>query len=233
MIRSSPAFQLQFAQVQRQWRKWRRVHAARASAERRILVIGALAVTWFMLDSLMLTPAFDRFKASSTRYQKANADLRSKQEQQRRYNSDMVAITAQLKGEVDRLRVDVARQKQEIDGFQDGLVPARDMRNLLQAVLGTRPDLTVVSMKTLSPDEVRKAQPGSKDTTGLYRHGIELQLAGRYQSLFEWLSTMESWPRKVLWSGMKLELDEHQQVVMTVKLFTLSPDAQPLEIAAP
>ena len=44
---------------------------------------------------------------------------------------------------------------------------------------------------------------------------------------------MENWPRKVMWSGMKLELDERSQLTMTVTLFTLSPDVDPLEIAAP
>ncbi|MEY2844377.1 MAG: hypothetical protein RI920_2414, partial [Pseudomonadota bacterium] len=35
MIKNSPMFQLQFAQVQRLWRKWRRMHAVRAAGERR------------------------------------------------------------------------------------------------------------------------------------------------------------------------------------------------------
>jgi MSHA biogenesis protein MshJ len=233
MIRNSAAFQLQFAQVQRLWRKWRRIHSARAPGERRILIVGAIAVTWFICDSLLLTPALNRFQSSNARYKKSSAELSAKQEQQRRYSSDMVAITTQLKGDVERLRADVATQKKDIDAFQDGLVPARDMRQLLQAVLTGRSDLHLVSMKTLTPDEVRKLSPDIKDMPGLYRHGLELRLQGRFHGLLDWLTSMENWPRKVLWSGLRLDLDDRQQLFLTVTLFTLSPDADPLEIASP
>ncbi len=233
MIRNSAMFQLQFAQVQRLWRKWRRMHAVRALGERRILVVGAVAVTWFICDSLLLTPAMSRFQSSNSRYKRANSELESKQEQQRRYSSDMVAMTAQLKGDVERLRNSVAKQKRDIDAFQDGLVPARDMRQLLQAVLSGRSDLRLVSMKTLSSDDVRRLSPGTKDMPGLYRHGLEMRLQGSFHGLLEWLSTMESWPRKLLWSGLRLELDDKQQLFLTVTLFTLSPDVDPLEIASP
>ncbi len=233
MTGNAALFQLQFAQVQRLWRRWRRIHAARAPGERRILIIGAIAVTWFICDSLFLTPALNRFQSTSSRYNKASAELHAKQEQQRRYSSDMAAITAQLKGDVERLRNDVAVQKKDIDAFQDGLVPARDMRQLLQTVLTSRSDLRLVSMKTLSPDEVRKLSPGIKDMPGLYRHGLELRLQGRFHGLLAWLSTLENWPRKVLWSGLRLDLDDQQQLFLTVTLFTLSPDTDPLEIASP
>lgn len=227
------ASQLQLAQVQRLWRKWRRIHAARTPSERRILIVGAVAVTWFIMDSVLLTPSLDRYQIASNRHRKASTELTQKQEQQRRYNSDMIAITAQLKGEVDRLRNEVAQQKKELDTFQEGLVPAREMREFLQGVVSSQPDVQVLSMKTLSQEDVRKASPGIKEMPGLYRHGVELKLQGRFQSLYQWLSIMENWPRKVMWSGMKLELDDRQQLLLTVTLFTLSPDVDPLEIAAP
>jgi MSHA biogenesis protein MshJ len=233
MIKSSATLQAQLAMVQRLWRKWRRMHSARSPSERRLLVVGAVALTWFLMDTVFFSPAMARFKSSSTRYNKANAELQSKQDEQRRYTSDLVAITAQLKGDVARLRVDVAKQKKDIDAFQDGLVPARDMHALLQTVLARHDDVRLVSMKTLSADDVRKLSPGTKDMPGLYRHGLELKLQGRFANLLEWLTAVESWPRKVLWSGLRLDVDDKQQLSLTVTLFTLSPDAEPLEIAAP
>jgi MSHA biogenesis protein MshJ len=233
MIKSSASLQLRLAQVTRLWRKWRRIHAARSPNERRLLVVGAIAITWFITDTLFLTPALARFKTSSVRYDKANVELRTKEDEQRRYNSDMVAMTAQLKGDVERMRADVIRQKKDIDAFQDGLVPAREMRNLLQTLLARHDDVRLISMKTLSGDDVRKLSPGTKDMPGLYRHGMELKLQGRFASLLDWLLAAENSPRKLMWSGMRLEVDSKQQLFLTVNLFTLSPDAEPLEIAAP
>jgi MSHA biogenesis protein MshJ len=233
MIKSSASLQLRLAQVTRLWRKWRRIHAARSGNERRLLVVGAVAVTWFITDTVFLTPAVTRFKASSQRYDKASVELRNKEDEQRRYTSDMVAITTQLKGDVDRLRADVAKQKKDIDAFQDGLVPAREMRNLLQTLMARHDDVRLISMKTMTGDELRKLSPGAKDMPGLYRHGMELKLQGRFVSLLQWLLAAESSPRKLMWSGMRLEVDSKQQLFLTVNLFTLSPDAEPLEISAP
>jgi MSHA biogenesis protein MshJ len=233
MMKSSATFQVQLAQVQRLWRKWRRVHSARSASERRLLVVGAVAITWFICDTLFFSPAMSRFKSSSVRYSKANTELQSKQDEQRRYTSDMVAITTQLKGEVERLRLDVAKQKKDIDAFQDGLVPARDMAALLQTLLAKHDDVRLLAMKTLSSDEVRKLLPGTKDMPGLFRHGVEMRLQGRFATLLNWLLAVESWPRKLMWSGMRLDVGEQQQLTLTVTIFTISPDAEPLEIAAP
>ena len=109
MSTGSAVFQSQLARVQRIWRKWRRVHAARSVSERRLLVVGAVAVTWFLCDMLFLTPSMARFKATSDRYSKASSELKLKQDEQRRIQADMLAITSQLKGDVERLRVDVAK----------------------------------------------------------------------------------------------------------------------------
>jgi len=217
----------------RHWRRLKRVHAARTDSERRLLVLGAVAVAWFVADTLLIGPSYAAFKEASTRYNKARTELSSKRAENQRVTNDIQAMTVQLKDEVDAVRRRVAAQKKDIESFQSGLVPAREMRQVLQGLLERTDGVRLVSMKTLSPDETAKLTPGVQDVPGMYRHGLDVKVTGGFNNLYEWLASIERLPRRLLWSGMRLELDEEQRLFLSVRVITLSPDAVPLEIAEP
>lgn len=217
----------------RHWRRLKRVHATRTDSERRLLVLGAVAIAWFVADTLLIGPSYAGFKEASTRYNKARAELSSKRAENQRVSNDIQAMTAQLKDEVDAVRKRVAAQKKDIESFQSGLVPAREMRQVLQGLLARTDGVRLVSMKTLSPEETAKLTPGVQDVPGMYRHGLDVKVTGGFNNLYEWLASIERLPRRLLWSGMRLELDEEQRLFLSVRVITLSPDAVPLEIAEP
>lgn len=217
----------------RHWRRLKRAHAARTASERRLLVLGAVAVAWFISDTLLIGPSYARFKETSVRYAKVRAELNSKRAESQRVNNDIQAMTAQLKDEVEAARQRVAIQKKDIDSFQSGLVPAREMRQVLQGLLARTDGVRLVAMKTLSPEETAKLTPGVQDVPGMYRHGLDVRVSGGFNDLYEWLASVERLPRRLLWSGLRLELDEEQRLFLSVRVITLSPDAVPLEISAP
>ncbi len=217
----------------RHWRRLKRVHATRTDSERRLLVLGAVAIAWFISDTLLIGPSYASFKETSARYNKVRAELNSKRAENQRVSNDIQAMTAQLKDEVEAVRQRVAGQKKEIDSFQSGLVPAREMRQVLQGLLARTDGVRLVSMKTLSPEETAKLTPGVQDVPGMYRHGLDVRVTGGFNDLYEWLASIERLPRRLLWSGLRLELDEEQRLFLAVRVITLSPDAVPLEISAP
>lgn len=231
-IKAPDLAQLQ-SQGMKRWRQWRRVHAARTLSERRLLVCAGVAVTWFVLDFLLVTPAYKQFNVHRTRAQAAETALRSKQAETTRYGQDLLAMETQLKGELNRLRKSVADQQQALDDAQAGMVPAREMREVLEGLLTRNGQLGLLSMKTLSPDEVRKSGLGVPDVPGLFRHGLEMTVQGSFNDLLSWLKSAEQLPRKLIWSGMHMDTDEQGRLSLTVRLFTISPDPEPLEIAAP
>lgn len=221
------------AKVQRQWRQWRRVHAARTLSERRLLVLAMVALTWFVVDFVLVTPSYKRFSEAQARVKKANGELQAKQAEATRYQNDMQMMTAQLQSEVDRIRKSVAKQHEDLEALQGGLVPAREMRGVLEGLLERGGSLRLISMKTLSPQEGQRAGAAVPELAGLYRHGLEVTLQGGFNDLLQWQKGAEQLPRKLLWSGMQLAVDEQHRVALTVRLFTLSPDIEPLEISPP
>ncbi len=215
------------------WRQWRRVHGARTLSERRLLVAAGVALTWFLLDFVLVTPAYQQFKLVRQRMQVAELALRSHQAETARMAADMVAMEAQIKGELAQLRRRVDEQSRALDDAQAGMVPARQMRLVLEGLLSRNGQLRLKSMKTLSPEDVQKAGLAVVEVPGLYRHGLDVVVQGSFNDLLAWLRSVEQFPRRLLWSGMRLDTDEFGRVSLSVRLFTVSPDADPLEISAP
>ena len=56
----------------------------------------------------------------------------------------------------------------------------------------------------------------------LYRHGVEVTLEGSYGELAAYLHALEQMPRRVLWGGLSMSVEQHPKIVLTLKLYTLS-----------
>ena len=220
-------------QVRRRWRQWRRQHAARTLSERRLLVIAGAAICWYLLDLTMFTPAWTRFKAAQMRATTAESAIRARDAEVARQGQDLALMEGQLKGELERLRVSVAQQKKALAELQSGLVPARDMRQVIEGLLARNGNLALLSMKTLSAEDITKAGLAPQDASGLYRQGLEVVMTGGFNDLLAWLVSAEQMPRKLLWQGLALQTDEAGRLILNVRVLTVSPDAEPLEISAP
>ncbi len=220
-------------QARRRWRQWRRQHAQRPLGERRLLVLAGVAVCWYVLDLTLFTPSLDQFGATRKRLASAEQALQARQADAARLGSDLAAMEGQLKSEVARMRVSVAQQQKALADVQAGLVPAREMRQVMQGLLARNGQLSLVAMRTLTQDEIGKAGLAIQDTPGLYRQGLEVVMQGAFNDLLDWLVSAEQMPRKLWWSGLQMSTDEQGRLRMTVRLFTLSPDPDPLEIAEP
>ncbi len=220
-------------QARRRWRQWRRQHAARTLSERRLLVIAGAAVCWYLLDLSLFTPAWSRYKAASLRATTAESAVRARDAEVARQGQDLALMEGQLKGELERLRASVKQQAKALDELQSGLVPAGEMRQVIEGLLARNGNLGLVSMKTLSPEDITKAGLSPQDASGLFRQGLEVVMTGGFNDLLAWLVTAEQMPRKLLWQGLVLSTDDTGRLLLNVRVLTVSPDAEPLEITAP
>lgn len=140
------------------------------------------------------------------------------------------------------------------------LVSAPGMLPLLERLLAAHPGLQVRALTSLgqtaldngSATAARPATPAAATgvsgasspsaggapapgavgnlTPTVYRHGVELTLEGGWRDLVVWLQALENSPLKVLWGGLKLEVEHHPRLLLTLRLYTLSLDAGWVEI---
>lgn len=132
----------------------------------------------------------------------------------------------------------------QLHGYDAALVPPEQMPRLLQALLNRHRGLELVSLHTLAVAPLvsspvqgqdgaqssdgggQKALPGQALPAGsLFRHGIELKVAGRYQDLQSYLAELEASPQKLLWERMSLVVQAYPRSELTLRLYTLSLDS--------
>jgi MSHA biogenesis protein MshJ len=65
----------------------------------------------------------------------------------------------------------------------------------------------------------------------LYRHGVEITVEGGYGELMAWLWALENLPGpRLLWGGVKLNVEQHPTVRLSLTVYTLSLDRAWLEL---
>jgi MSHA biogenesis protein MshJ len=201
---------------------------ARPVRERWILAIGLVALVYFIGDSLFVSAPLLRGRAESALATQREAEQKSLEAQ-------LVSIRAELaeSGEQrNRLRQDLLAQRSTLDdklkALDGTLVTPQAAPALLEHLMGRRKGLQMLGLRTLAPTPVldHPQLEGQKNDNGMnvYRHGIEIRLAGNYLDLLAYLSDLEAAPERLLWEGARLNVDTYPRSILTLRVYTLSLD---------
>lgn len=227
--------------LQARWQEWSRRFAALQPREK-ILVVAALAVAiLFGGYSLWIEPGMlqtDRLKTTLAQQQAEQAQLQEQLAALAARNSDPDAT---IRAALQQLREEVAATERQIGAFGNTLVPPQRIPALLQTLLARHRGLTLVSLATLPPQPLiespatdKSGKPGAKPAEeagpppegNLYKHGIEIKLAGNYQDLLAYVAELDASPQKLLRGGMRLVVRQHPVSELTLIIHTLSLDPQ-------
>ena len=222
----------QFDRLRASAQKLRRAFDARARRERLLLIGAAIAVVWMLGDSLWLTAAFKEWNAARTRRTAGVASLQRLNTEIAQRGNETRSAEHQLGNEVAQWRDRVAQGDTALRAFGATLVSAADMVPMLDRLLVQTGGLRLRAMQSLARTEVGAAPAASAPnaTGALYRHGVELSVEGSYADVLAYVRAIEAMPQRVLWGGLQLKVDQHPKVVVTLRLYTLSPDRNWLEI---
>ena len=206
----------------------------RAVRERLMIIAGVLAIAAWAANTLLLTPAFARWKEQ-------HQQLRSLQQAAVQVRQDRAQNEVQARALQQQLVQDLAtwrRRVQDADQnmHQTGgeLVPAGDMVAVLKGVLEQTGGLKLRSLQSVPRTEIAGPSAAASaasavavatpDVGRLYRQGVDLEVEGSYDALLSYCQALEALPQRVLWGGMRLKADRHPHLVLTLRLYTLSPD---------
>lgn len=216
---------------------------ARPQRERMALVLAALAVVLLLADTLWLTPAFQAFGDASKALAAARTDQQALADETERRRVQGDANRRALDADIAQWRLRTSQGAQALADTQAGLIGPDRMVALLEQMLPRQGSVKVVALTTLAPQDARTPiapPPGAASTpaaaaTGdgapLYRHGVEITVEGSYGDLMAWLSSLETLPGpRLLWGGVKLNVDQHPTVRLSLTVYTLSLDRTWLEL---
>jgi MSHA biogenesis protein MshJ len=200
------------------------------SLRERVLIFLAVAVVLVaIVDSALLDPILRRQKASSQRIQQQQDEIRAMQAQVQAYAQARSGDGASGKRQrFDKGGAELAALDREIAEKQRGLVTPERMAKMLSEIVRRDPDIELVSLRTLAATGLASAWGSA--LSGIYRHGIEVAVAGSYFKTLNYVGQLERLPAKILWGNMELQAGAYPKVTLKITLYTLSPEKTWLSI---
>lgn len=210
--------------------------------ERLLVAFAILAGLYFGFHFFLFDPAEKRAAALRLRIDGDKAILTQE-------TTLVVALENQLrerergfKNQVGGLQEKLLRQDEQFKAVEASLVSPREMPRLLQGLLGKRPGLQLLSLRSLAPQPVAegqetmagaaasKIQEAPRPEARFYRHGVEVSVQGRYGDLLAYVEELERMPQKMLWQELHFKVEEYPRTTLSFTVHTLSLEATWLQM---
>jgi MSHA biogenesis protein MshJ len=189
--------------------------------ERVLIFLALTLVAVFLVNVLLIDPLRVREKAITAEQLKLQTELQglnvALQRLVKRGETDVDAGTRQ---KLAAARSELAQVNAKIAQEQRRFTPPERMRAVLQELFERNKGLTLVELKSLP---VQPLAPGA-GSAGLFRHGIEMSIAGSYADLHGYLKALESLPTQLYWGRAELAVKDHPRIVLRLTVFTASFD---------
>lgn len=225
------------------WKKYSAKFDAMTLRER-LMVFGAAAlVAVYLMFLLVVEPLQKREAMLLSQAAQQRADLATLRQQVQLLQQRGGDPDAANKSRKQELSGQIAAIDDNLKTMQKGLVPANRMSALLQDMLARTPRLELVGMKTLPfstlvekrnmPADGKDLPPGARaalEESNVFKHGIEITVAGSYADLHDYLARLEKLPWNMLWSRASMTAHEYPKVVLTITVYTLSLDKAWLQV---
>jgi MSHA biogenesis protein MshJ len=205
-----------------QWQSLDRRYQALSKRERALVALCCTAVLGMVVDRFWVMPAWAAWSQARQARQQSTQVLQTLDASITALHQRKDLDTRQLQAELAALQARTGRP--EAEGRASDLVSPADMLPLLEQLLGRHSGLKLRSLQSLGRAALGQGAPT------LYRHGVELTVEGRYADLIDYLKTLEASPQRLLWGSLQLKVLQHPQVLLTLRLHTLSTDAHWVEI---
>lgn len=233
--------------MQTYWKNMAARIDALSMRERLMVFIAVAGVLITLLNFLFINPLIKRQKQLSEQIvqsQQSTAAMQSQIQDLLTNSSTDPDLALQVK--LAQLRSQAALSGKTLDDIQSKLVSPKQMPALLADILQHNRSVRLIALKTF-PVEILNAktatQSGAKtippvaDTpmdvdTGnhIYKHGVEISVAGNYLDLTRYLGEIETLPWRMFWGKAIMAVADDHTVTLTLRLYTLSQDKTWLSI---
>jgi len=202
----------------------------RPRREKALAILALLAAFGAGLDAALLQPQRVARAVAVKQLQTARVTLARLQKLASQHAE---AGDAQIRERLTALSARREHAEQIIREAQVDLIAPNEMQKQLTAILARFPQLRVIGVATQTPTllgEPNAASGAAALASGLYQHGLELQIEGRYLDQIAWFEALEKTPYRIYWRELDLQAGGRGVAVTRIALFTLSRDATWLRI---
>jgi len=190
--------------------------------ERALLFAAAALVLVFAVNAVLLKPLRDTQRRLGAELAQRQGELRTVQaELQRMGRTRDADPDARNRARAAELRAELAAFDAKIAAEQRRFTSPQRMRAVLEEMLGRDRRLRLVDLKTLPiTDLSSRGQAGRR----VFRHGVELTLAGGYLDLHAYLKALEGLSTQLYWGRADMSVTEYPVATLKLTVYTLSFD---------
>lgn len=195
-----------------------------ATLRERVMLFAAAAlvligcVNYALIDPLRATQ-----KRLALQIGQREGELRTVQSELQRLGSTLISDPdAVNRKRASELRTEVAGLDAKIRAEQQRFTPPDRMRRVLEEMLERSKGLHLVDMKTLPVGDMTASQ--GEAARHVFRHGVELTLAGSYLDLHAYLLALEHLPTQLYWGKAEMLVTGYPVATLKLTVYTLSFD---------
>lgn len=214
------------------WRKWADRYGSRSQREQLLIGAATLALVFFLPLTIWVDPPSKRASTLRTQLDTQQKELDALQAQVAGLKAQLVDPDAANRKALADLQGRLAAIDGEIGSLDDKLVPPQKMGKVLQTVLSRHRGLSLVSLRSLAPEPLLAPPEEKKNAAAksaavvrqenIWRHGLEIRIAGSYADLHAYVAELERAPQRLLWGGMALKVIAWPKSELTLTVYTLS-----------
>ena len=220
------------------WKKFTEAIDGRSTRERALILAAAGALTFVLMESLLVGPVFTARKRLILETRNDQVEVSKTVEQVRTLMlARGVDPDSALKSKLAELKTRHAALQSQIDRQAADLVSADRMSAVLERILANNTRLQLIEVKTLPRVAIGAAKgagsarqaPGQANAPAaageqpeIYRHGVEISMRGAYLDLLAYLKEIESLPVRMFWDSVSLSAAAYPAVTMRLVVYTIS-----------
>ncbi|HSH90776.1 MAG TPA: hypothetical protein VK996_12390 [Ramlibacter sp.] len=195
--------------------------------ERVLAILALLGVLYFVFDLTLLRPRQAEAKVLRDRIALQQAELAGLNTTlQMLLTSSQDPPAAAKRAELESMRKELALAQTMMARLSSDV----RMGAVIRKLTATMPGVTVVSLKTLPVQPitgVALSASGPADAPGapaqmLYKHGVEVTLAGPYVSLPPYLHALERDAAGVFWGDMKIDVTGYPMATLKLTVYAMT-----------
>jgi MSHA biogenesis protein MshJ len=191
--------------------------------ERVLLFAAAALIVIFVVNATLIQPLRDTQRRLGADIAQKETELRTIQGGlQRMMQAQRVDPDARNRERIVRLQLEVKSLDASIAEEQRRFTPPQRMRQVLEEMLEREKRLQVLEMKTLPASDLSATQ--GRSGRRVFRHGMEITLAGSYLDLYAYLRGLEALPTQLYWGRAEMSVAEYPVATLKLTVFTLSFD---------
>ncbi|MBI3775358.1 MAG: hypothetical protein HY273_07375 [Gammaproteobacteria bacterium] len=196
--------------------------------ERGLIFFSTLTLLFFLTNSLVLTPINKNNQQLEQMLHTRLGQLKTLEDKtQIALDADKTDVDAEQKMRLKTLREQLAQHDPTRPGTNSSLVQPTEMVALVEQILSRNHALQVIHIENLPPELLDKPATGSTapantSASGVFRHGMQIELRGRYIDIVNYLRELETLPWKIYWGRFALNAEEYPNSRMTLVIYTLS-----------